>query len=238
MRGAPQSGLARLIWPIRWRVSGAMVFRPELRAQLFHRQKSRKPARCQLPHRSHPQLSPPVRLYRPVASSPPRSALPCRSGPFGGLDGPTTPGSLPFHVAPEVPAARPRQHLRPALPTPRRGSGTGGSPDRSSLTLAVALCRTVDRLDPPRVFRPRYRAQSSSFAPLAQSLFRRLPPKSDPLGLGQRCPGTTTRAGSGGGQDRRAPPGGRSAPSLRTPGGLRTRFFALTERISRVRPAA
>src|SRR5664280_1948959 len=28
--GSPQSGLARLIWRIRWMVSGAMVFRPDL----------------------------------------------------------------------------------------------------------------------------------------------------------------------------------------------------------------
>src|ERR1017187_575534 len=33
MRGAPQNGLVRLIWPIRWMGSGAMVFRPDLRGQ-------------------------------------------------------------------------------------------------------------------------------------------------------------------------------------------------------------
>src|ERR1035437_2832364 len=70
-------------------------------------------------HGQHPQLSPPVRLYCFVASSPTHSALQCRSSPLSCLDGPTTPGSLPLHIAPEVPAARPRQHLRPALPTPR-----------------------------------------------------------------------------------------------------------------------
>src|ERR1039457_644679 len=40
------------------------------------------------------------------------SALQCRSGPFGGLHGPTSPGSVPFHGSAEVPAARPRHHLR------------------------------------------------------------------------------------------------------------------------------
>src|ERR1039458_5875620 len=71
-------------------------------------------------------------------------------------------------------------------------------------------------------------AQSSSLAPLTQILLRILPPQSDPFGVGQRCPGTTTSAGAGGGQNRRAPPSGRPAPSLRTPGGLRSRLLPPT----------
>jgi hypothetical protein len=57
------------------------------------------------------------------------------------------------------------------------------------------------------------------------------------LGLDKDAPGTTTSAGSGGGQDRRAPPSGRPAPSLRTPGGLRSRLLPPTDRIPRALPA-
>ena len=46
MRGAPQSGLARLIWRISRRISGVMLGLPARRRD-FQRQKERKPARCQ-----------------------------------------------------------------------------------------------------------------------------------------------------------------------------------------------
>ena len=46
MRGAPQSGLARLIWRISRRLSGVMLGLPARRRD-FQRQKQRKPARCQ-----------------------------------------------------------------------------------------------------------------------------------------------------------------------------------------------
>jgi len=46
MRGAPQSGLARLIWRISRRISGVMLGLPGRRRD-FQRQKERKPARCQ-----------------------------------------------------------------------------------------------------------------------------------------------------------------------------------------------
>ena len=46
MRGAPQSGLARLISRISRRISGATLGLPARRRD-FQRQKERKPARCQ-----------------------------------------------------------------------------------------------------------------------------------------------------------------------------------------------
>src|SRR6266446_4959426 len=46
MRGAPQSGLARLISPMSWRSSESTGWRPGFCQRLFHFQNSRKPSLC------------------------------------------------------------------------------------------------------------------------------------------------------------------------------------------------
>ena len=75
------------------------------------------------------------------------------------MDSPTTPRSLRLYFAAKVPLAGPRWHLRPGVSESRPSSGPRGSPNCTSVALAVALHRKVARVGPPRMFGSRHRVQ-------------------------------------------------------------------------------
>src|SRR5262249_45933735 len=116
------------------------------------------------------------------------------STPNSGMDCQSTDGGMRLGANPSLSDPRSgcllRQHIRPT----RSLSGHSRSSDVSPLALAERICGTIDRLDPPRMPRPRRGGWRATSAACVVVLYRLLQRRPNASFIRQGCAGSKDRS--------------------------------------------